>query len=61
MREANLGKLVSLEKRRRPLRVKPAAGTEAQVVMFTGVRYQRDEPGVPTSDPSPKRPKHKRG
>jgi len=56
-----LGKLVSFDKHRRPLRPRPAEGTEAQVVIFTGVRYERPEPHLPNNGPAPARPKRKRG
>jgi hypothetical protein len=58
--EARLGKLLSLDKRRRtaPPKIPPAG--EGEIVIFTGVRYERrTEPGH-AGDPPPARPKHKR-
>lgn len=59
LKEAALGKLVPFQKPVRPARVKPLSG-KGEVVIFTGVRYQRDTvaPGKP---PASARPKRKRG
>jgi hypothetical protein len=59
--EADLGKLVSMDKHRRPFRPKPAAGAEGEIVIFTGVRYERRDPLQPNNGPTPARPKRKRG
>jgi len=57
-----LGKLVPFDKRRRPSRGAPAdASDSGQVVIFTGVRYQRDTPPQPTGGHKPQRPSRKRG
>jgi len=55
-----LGKLVSFEKRRRPVRPRSESGA-GQVVIFTGVRYERGTSDLPTNGTSPARPKRKRG
>lgn len=52
-----LGKLVTFEKRRPETKAsKPSLG-KAEVVMFTGVRYERDapEPGKPPASAGSKR------
>ncbi len=61
MQEAGLGKLVHLDKRRRPARPRPDPATGGQVVMFTGVRYERGPGSEPDDGTSPVRPKRKRG
>jgi hypothetical protein len=55
-----LGKLVPFHKPARPARAKPLAG-KGEVVIFTGVRYERDAvtPGKPPARTA--RPKRKRG
>jgi hypothetical protein len=55
-----LGKLVPFQKPARPARAKPLIG-KGEVVIFTGVRYERDTltPGKPPA--STARPKRKRG
>ena len=60
-REANLGKLVPFDKRRRTGRAKAGVGTEAKILMFTGVRYDRGGTTLPTNGSTPARPKRKRG
>jgi hypothetical protein len=57
--EAGVGKLVPFQKPARPAKPKPTTG-QGEVILFTGVRYQRDvvAPGKP---PSSARPKRKRG
>jgi hypothetical protein len=42
-----MGKLVRLKKFRRPASSKPARTGEAQIVIFTGVRYERDNQPTP--------------
>lgn len=56
-----MGKLVQFEQGRRLLRARSAAPPEGQVVIFTGVRYQRGLPVVPDDGKTPERPKRKRG
>ncbi|WP_162783707.1 hypothetical protein [Devosia naphthalenivorans] len=54
-----MGKLVKFDSRRKPAPARPQAGGSAQILMFTGVRYER---GVqPTTSIDPSRPKRKRG
>jgi hypothetical protein len=57
-----LGKLVTFDKGRRPVRPK-AEGVvaEGKIVIFTGVRYERNDPSLPTNGSTPARPKRKRG
>jgi hypothetical protein len=60
--EDSLGKLVSLVGRHKPVLAGNRKSVEAQILMFTGVRYERGLPPSPTdhrSDPS--RPRRKRG
>jgi hypothetical protein len=59
LKEAALGKLVPFQKPARPVRAKPLSG-KGEVVIFTGVRYERDTvaPGKP---PASARTKRKRG
>jgi hypothetical protein len=59
--EAGMGKLVPFEKGRRLVRARLAAPPEGQVVIFTGVRYQRGVPVLPDDGRTPERPKRKRG
>ena len=47
--EARLGNLLQMPKRRRSAR--PPAQQSAEVIMFTGVRYERN--GTPANGPSP--------
>jgi hypothetical protein len=56
-----LGKLVSFEKRRRNAPSKMPPGTAGEVVIFTGVRYERDPQGKPADGSAPLKPKRKRG
>ena len=57
-----LGKLVQFERRRRDAKPRGPKPAEAQIVIFTGVRYERKEPAEPDkpSDASA-RSKRKRG
>ena len=57
--EASLGKLVKFDQRRKPAPNRIRAGGSAQILIFTGVRYERGTPPSSTIDPS--RPKRKRG
>jgi hypothetical protein len=61
--EAGLGKLVKFDQRRRPPSSTVRAGGSAQILIFTGVRYERGIPPSSTVDPSRpnSRPKRKRG
>jgi hypothetical protein len=59
--EARMGKLLSLDRRRRAAPPKVSPVGEGEIVIFTGVRYERRaEPGH-AGDPPPARPKRKRG
>jgi hypothetical protein len=55
-----LGKLVHLDKRGRRQRTLPAQAGNAQIILFTGVRYERDGTPVPNKPVSPARAKRKR-
>jgi hypothetical protein len=59
--EARLGKLVNFDKRGLTPRVKPAPSGNAQIYLFTGVRYERDGTPVPSKPAGPSRAKRKRG
>lgn len=60
--EASLGKLVKFDLQHKAVRSgaieKPG---NAQILMFTGVRYERGTSQKPTTWLDPTRPKHKRG
>ena len=58
--ENSLGTLVKFDDRRLPRAAGTARPVDAQILMFTGVRYERGTPTLPgkTIDP---RPKRKRG
>jgi hypothetical protein len=55
--EAGMGKLVPFEHARRLAKPRPAVPTQGQVVIFTGVRYQRGTPTLPDDGKTPARPK----
>ncbi|HTN59981.1 MAG TPA: hypothetical protein VL147_00325 [Devosia sp.] len=55
-----MGKLVKFDSRRRPDSVEPQQPGNAQILMFTGVRYERGTPMVTTKRLGSPRPKHKR-
>lgn len=57
--EASLGKLVKFDRRRKPASAGRQSPGDAQILMFTGVRYERGTP--PTKSVDPSRPKRKRG
>ena len=57
--EDSLGKLVNFDRRRKPASAGKRNPGDAQILMFTGVRYERGTPPTKTIDPS--RPKRKRG
>ena len=60
--EAGLGKLVHiLDKRGRHPRARPLNPGNAQIFIFTGVRYERDGTPVPGKPLGTTRPKRKRG
>jgi hypothetical protein len=61
MQEAWLGKLVPFDKQRRMLRPKADATVPGQVIIFTGVRYERPSNPEPGDGTTPLRPKRKRG
>ena len=59
--EASLGKLVKFDLREKaPSTAKRQSGG-AQIFIFTGVRYERGTPSLPTKRLAPSRPKRKRG
>jgi hypothetical protein len=58
--EACLGKLVNFDKRGRTSRVKPTHSGNAQIYIFTGVRYERDGTPVPSKPTGTSRAKRKR-
>ncbi|MGV8854337.1 MAG: hypothetical protein ACOH2L_06790 [Devosia sp.] len=55
-----MGKLVKFDGRRRTLTTGKNSPVGAQILMFTGVRYERGTPALPTKTIDP-RPKRKRG
>lgn len=58
--EARLGKLLQMPKRGRS--AKPAAGQPGEVILFTGVRYERnDTPSLPTKPAGAASGKRRRG
>jgi hypothetical protein len=48
-----LGKLVDLIRRQRIVKTRPAAGSTAEIHLFTGVRYERDGGPVPEASEKP--------
>ena len=56
-----MGKLVPFDNRKRLGRRKAGDGPDAQILMFTGVRYDRSGTTLPTNGSTPARPKRKRG
>ena len=59
--ETQLGKLLQFEQRDRALNQPPAPGG-GQLLLFTGVRYQRELPVPATAKPTkPARPGRRRG
>ena len=54
-----MGKLVQFDKRGRHPKARPLVVGAAQIVLFTGVRYERD--GTPVPGKPLNRPKRKRG
>lgn len=59
--EARLGKVVTFDKRRRAARPKAEESATGQVVIFTGVRYERGPASLPSDGSTPLKPKRKRG
>jgi hypothetical protein len=59
--EASLGKLLKFSRRERPASAGPIPPGSAQIVIFTGVRYERGTTPPPTDRLDPSRPKRKRG
>lgn len=59
--EGQLGKLVQFEKRSGdPRPVDSERRGQAEILIFTGVRYERDAPGVPTKPSASPGAKRKR-
>jgi len=56
-----LGKLVQFDKRGRHPKARPITRGNAQILIFTGVRYERDGTPVPGKPLRPARVKRKRG
>ncbi|MHB1104232.1 MAG: hypothetical protein ACYC0C_15965 [Devosia sp.] len=56
-----MGKLVQFDKRGRHPKARPINLGNAQIVLFTGVRYERDGTPVPGKPLGTTRPKRKRG
>ena len=60
--ERNLGKLVQFETKSRAAGSgKPGRSSTAEILIFTGVRYERDMPATPTKPTASPRTKRKRG
>lgn len=60
--EMKLGKLVQFQKRRGgPKAVPPVRGGKADILIFTGVRYEREATDAPTKPSASPRAKRKRG
>ncbi len=60
--ECQLGKLVQFEKGRRDSRHDRQRRSEgAEILIFTGVRYERQDPAAPTKPTTTSRAKRKRG
>jgi hypothetical protein len=56
-----LGKLVPFEKQAKPRDAKGGRVGGAKILMFTGVRYERESPTVPTKPTPTSGTKRKRG
>ncbi|HEY9013242.1 MAG TPA: hypothetical protein VIN06_19745 [Devosia sp.] len=56
-----MGKLVQLDKRKRRSPAGSHLAGNAQIFLFTGVRYERDGTPVPGKPVNSTRPKRKRG
>lgn len=59
--EVSLGKLLVFEKRDRPVKSGQPLSGDAQIFMFTGVRYERGPTPPPTDRLDPSRRRRKRG
>ena len=59
-RRQAVGKLVHFDKRGRHPKARPLKAGNAQIYLFTGVRYERDGTPVPTKPLGPARAKRKR-
>jgi len=61
-RRVQLGKLVHMEGRRKgPTGSKPDGSESAQILIFTGVRYERETSNAPSKPPASSGAKRKRG
>ena len=61
-RRMELGKLVNLEGRRKGQAAgKPGSSGSAEILIFTGVRYERETTQTPTKPPASSGAKRKRG
>jgi hypothetical protein len=56
-----LGKLVPFQKRAGAAKASPLPRGKAEILIFTGVRYERDAAGQPTKPSASPRNKRKRG
>lgn len=56
-----MGKLVPFDKGRRPSRPQVATTDRGQILIFTGVRYERGGTPLPSGGNTPTRRKRKRG
>ena len=59
--EVSLGKLLKFEKRDRPQKSGQSLSGDAQIFLFTGVRYERGPTPPPTDRLDPSRRRRKRG
>ena len=60
-RRTFVGKLVKFDRRGKPVRRHAVATGMAKILIFTGVRYQRDGTPVPAKPPRAARAKRHRG
>ena len=51
--EANLGKVIEFAKQERPAKTQDGTGPMGQLLIFTGVRYERT---LPVAQPGPRTP-----
>lgn len=56
-----VGKLVQFNRQGRRPKARPVSPVDAQIVFFTGVRYERDDTPVPGKPLGTTRAKRKRG
>ena len=59
--EGSLGKLVEFDQRRRAAPMQAGPAGSAQILIFTGVRYERGTTQPTNARLDPTRPKRKRG